>query len=207
MKLFSFSDEIILENDRVLLEPLSQQHFSSLEEIIKKDTGLMKYSSTKLDNEADLLDYFKITMEMKTENSRYPLAIFDKKTGKYVGSTSFCTTSNKDGCLEIGYTWMGYDTQRTGLNSAIKYLMLQYAFETLGFSRVEFRADSRNQQSRNAMERIGGIFEGELRSRAVKPDGCRSNTVFYGILANECPAIKREKFELKQYHNEQTTHL
>jgi RimJ/RimL family protein N-acetyltransferase len=76
----------------------------------------------------------------------------------------------------------------------MKYLMLTYAFDTLGFSRVEFRADSRNAQSRTAMEQIGVTFEGELRSNVVKQDGYRSNSVIYSILKNEWPSIKTARF-------------
>jgi RimJ/RimL family protein N-acetyltransferase len=119
---------------------------------------------------------------------------FDKQAGRYAGSTSFCNVSDKDNKLEIGYTWIGYDFQRTGLNRAIKSLMLQYAFDTLGFHRVEFTADSRNQQSRAAIAAIGATFESELRSRIVKPDGYRANTVYYSILAHEWPRIKKEVF-------------
>jgi RimJ/RimL family protein N-acetyltransferase len=43
--------------------------------------------------------------------------------------------------MHIGWTWIGKQFQGTGLNTNMKFLMLQYAFETLEFrkSRVQNR--------------------------------------------------------------------
>ena len=194
MKEFNFNDLICLENDRVRIEPLIAAHAESLNPIIQKDESLMKYSSIPLRDETELQQYIAIALQAKQDRVRYPFAIFDKQAKTYAGSSSYAFISNKDGRLEIGFTWIGYEFQRTGLNKAMKFLMLQYAFENLGFSRVEFRADSRNLQSRNVIEKIGAIFEGELRSYVLKYDGYRSNTVYYSILADEWPGIKKERF-------------
>ncbi len=196
MKEFFFSDNIILENERAVLMPMDQHHINELAGIIEKDTGLMKYASIVLTNETELTQYISIVLQAKQEMTRYPFVIFDKQSGRYAGSTSYIDVSNKHQFLEIGHTWIGYDFQRTGLNDAIKYLMLQYAFDTLGFCRVEFKADSRNTQSRTAIERIGATFEGELRSRIVKPGGFRSSTVFYSILDSEWPVIRQRVFKM-----------
>ena len=92
-------------------------------------------------------------------------------------------------------TWFGKSFQRTGLNRNVKFLMLRYAFEALRFERVELKTDERNQQSRLAIEKIGGRFEGILRSHVLMPDGFRRNTVYYSILKSEWPAIKKDIFK------------
>ena len=38
--------------------------------------------------------------------------------------------------LGIGYSWLGYDFQRTGINKHVKFLQLSYAFEVGGIERV-----------------------------------------------------------------------
>jgi RimJ/RimL family protein N-acetyltransferase len=73
--------------------------------------------------------------------------------------------------------------------------MLQYAFETLEFEKVEFRIDERNGRSRKAVENIGGTLEGILRSDTVMIDGFRRNTCCYGILKSEWQDIKRTIFK------------
>jgi RimJ/RimL family protein N-acetyltransferase len=65
-------------------------------------------------------------------------------------------------------------------------LLLQFAFETLGAERVEFRADARNQQSIAAMKSIGCKVEGILRSNMPLEDGApRRDSIVLSILKDE----------------------
>ena len=73
--------------------------------------------------------------------------------------------------------------------------MLQYAFETLVFEKVEFRIDERNIRSRKAVEKIGGTLEGVLRKDTLMQDGFRRSTCCYGILKEEWPKIKETIFK------------
>src|SRR5690606_4403529 len=103
--------------------------------------------------------------------------------------------SLKDLRLEIGWTWIDRATQGSGLNKHCKYLLLSYAFENLGIQRIEFKTDSRNIQSRKAIEKIGGVYEGLLRNHTLLPDGYRRDTVYYSILKAEWEAVKRRHFD------------
>ena len=57
-------------------------------------------------------------------------------------------------------------------------------------TRVGFSIDERNSQSIIAIERIGAIREGLLRSNMAMHDGSLRNSVIYSILASEWPEIK-----------------
>ena len=92
--------------------------------------------------------------------------------------------------LEIGGTWYGLEFQHTIVNTECKYLLLRYAFETLGTIRVQFKADLRNERSLRAIERIGAKREGILRNHMVLPDGVRRDSVFYSIIDSEWPEVK-----------------
>lgn len=98
--------------------------------------------------------------------------------------------SNYDSRLEIGGTWYGKEFQRTGVNRNCKFLLLSYAFETLGAIRIEFKIDERNEASRKGVERIGAKFEGTLRCHTLLPNEFRRNTTCYSILREEWPHIK-----------------
>ncbi|WP_456441618.1 GNAT family N-acetyltransferase [Psychroserpens sp.] len=69
----------------------------------------------------------------------------------------------------------------------MKFLMLQYVFETLEFEKLEFRIDERNQKSRKTVEKLGATFafEGLLRKDTLMKDIFRRNTCCYGILLEE----------------------
>ena len=95
----------------------------------------------------------------------------------------------------IGWTWIGKQFQGTGLNKHMKFLMLQYAFETLKFDKVEFRVDERNIASCKTVEKIGTILEGLLRKDTLMLDGFKRSTRCYGILKEEWPHLKTIVFK------------
>jgi GNAT acetyltransferase-like protein len=76
--------------------------------------------------------------------------------------------SAPDAC-EVGYTWLTRSAIRIAANTEAKLLILTHAFENWHVLRVCFHTDARNQQSRAALERIGGKFEGILRRIAWPP--------------------------------------
>jgi RimJ/RimL family protein N-acetyltransferase len=191
---FDFDADLILENERSRLEPLTEAHFDALLPIALAQPDLLRYSPSAFGTEESLKAYFGNALVARALEERYPFAIFDKQSGKYAGSTSFGNVADTHKRLEIGWTWIDADLQRSGLNRNNKFLMLRYGFETLGFERIEFRADSRNENSRRAMEALGASLEGELRSHTIMPDGFRRNTVFYSILKAEWAGIKQSIF-------------
>jgi len=99
--------------------------------------------------------------------------------------------------LTIGYTWLGKNYQGTGLNKNCKFLLLSYAFETLGFERVEFRADNDNKKSIAAMQSIGCTIEGVLRSDGYKQNGLPRNSIVLSILKTEWLGSTKQKLKDK----------
>lgn len=189
-----FNEEIVLENNRVRLVPLGQEHTALLAGVASEDPHLMKYSPSAVHTPELLEKYIASARRERAATTKYPFAIFDKQVGEWAGSTSYGNVANADLRLEIGWTWIGRRFQRTGLNRACKFLLLRQAFEGLGFERVEFKTDARNVQSRTAILAIGATFEGEFRSHSVMSDGFRRNTVYYSILKAEWPEIKSTVF-------------
>lgn len=110
--------------------------------------------------------------------------------GTPMGMTTFMHTDAINLRVEIGSTWIGKSVQRSPFNTEAKYLLLQHAFETLDCIAVEFRTHRLNQQSRNAIERLGAQFDGILRAHMVLPNGTVRDTAVYSITANEWPVTK-----------------
>ena len=78
------------------------------------------------------------------------------------------------------------------MNTETKLLLLTHAFETLHCIRVEFKTDSINNQSRNALLRIGAKEEGILRNHMIAPGGRIRHSVFYSIVDSEWKEVKKE---------------
>jgi RimJ/RimL family protein N-acetyltransferase len=183
--IFPFDKDIILENERVLLRPMTKEDAQNLLQVATEDEKLIQYSPSHIHTAVYLQNYVDTALRLREQHSRYTFTIFDKRSQKFSGSTSFLNISPYDQRLEIGATWIGRQFQKTGLNRNCKFLLLQYAFDTLDYERVEFRTDERNTASRTAIEKIGGRYEGLLRSHTLMPDGFRRNTVCYSILKQE----------------------
>lgn len=188
--IFPFDTDIILENGRVLLRPMKEEDAQNLLQVATEDEKLIQFSPSHIHTKEHLQNYINTGLRLRREHFRYTFTIFDKQVQQYAGSTSFLNISPHDKRLEIGATWIGRPFQKTGLNRNCKYLLLQYVFDTLEYERVEFRTDERNTASRTAIEKIGGQYEGLLRSHTLMPDGFRRNTVCYSILRPEWEQMK-----------------
>ena len=187
-----FEKEIVLENDRALLRPLVSADFDLLIDVATEDKDLNRFSPVQIYSPELLARYIETGLKERRTGLRYPFIIFDKQLDAYAGCSSFLNISNKDKLLEIGSTWIGNRFQKTGLNRNCKFLLMSYAFDLLGFERVELKTDERNLKSRAAIEKIGGKQEGILRSHTVMSDGFRRNTVYYGILSDEWMLLKQK---------------
>ena len=189
---FPFEQEIVLENDRSLIRPLQIDDVENLLTAAAADKNLVQYSPIPIYTKELLQQYIEIALEERKNKLRYPFVLFDKKINAFGGSSSYMNISGKDKRLEIGHTWIGPAFQRTGFNRNNKYLMFSFVFDPLGYERLELKTDERNLQSRAAIEKIGGQFEGIFRSHMLMADGFRRNTVYYSILKNEWTEVKNK---------------
>jgi RimJ/RimL family protein N-acetyltransferase len=194
-----FSQNTILEDDFVLLRPLQLSDVENLMEISLNEPETWKFSLVKADGKENLLNYIQIALKAREDKTDFPFIVFDKKSGKYAGSTRFYDIKLEFKTLQLGYTWYGKDFRGTGLNKHCKFLLLQFAFETLGMERVEFRADNNNERSIAAMKSIGCKVEGILRSHMPVTLGKeeRRDSIILSILRNEWFAEVKEKLKNK----------
>ncbi|MGE6356733.1 GNAT family N-acetyltransferase [Flavobacterium sp. NPDC079362] len=183
---FNFSDNIILEDEQVLLRPLQESDVYNLLEISINEPETWKYSLVGADGKENLIKYIQSAIKNREDKREFPFIVFDKKTQKYAGSTRFYDMNLEFKTLQLGFTWYGSAFRGTGLNKHCKYLLLQFAFETLGMERVEFRADNANERSIAAMKSIGCKVEGVLRNHMPTINKeIRRDSIVLSILRNE----------------------
>lgn len=192
MENFSFDKDYILENERVLLRPLSIKDIEHLTYFSMNEPELWKYSMQQANGLENLKKYIVTALENKQNKTEYPFIIFDKQTQQYAGSTRFYDIQLQHQMLQLGYTWIGKNFQGTGLNKHCKFLLLQFAFEQMNMHRVEFRADNENEKSKAAMKSIGCTEEGVLRSHALLNNGKRRSSIILSILSDEWKSTVKE---------------
>src|SRR5206468_3564674 len=138
----------------------------------------------------DLRLYLESALRDQREGRSLPFATIERAGGRVVGSTRFGNIEPAHRRVEIGWTWIGRDWQRTAINTEAKYLMLRHAFETWGCVRVELKTNALNQKSRRAIQRIGGREEGIFRRHIISERGVWRDTVYFSILDDEWPEVK-----------------
>ena len=180
---------VTLEGRHVRLEPLSLEHYAALCEV-GLDADLWRWSVTRVETSGDLRSYIETALEEGARGVSLPFATIEKQTGRPVGSTRFGNIDRANRRLEIGWTWVAREWQRTVVNTEAKYLMLGHAFETLQAIRVELKTDSLNERSRRAILRLGAKEEGTFRNHMIVHDGRLRHSVYFSIINSEWPAIR-----------------
>ena len=179
---------IRLQDDYVVLEPLSLDHVSALE-AAAADGELWNLTVTSVPPPGQARGYVEKALQGQADGLMLPFAVREAGSGDIVGSTRYYEIDAELPRLAIGYTWYAKRWQKTHLNTACKRLLLEHAFETLGCVAVAFHTDEQNEDSQRAIERLGAQREGVLRAHRRRTDGSLRNTVCFSILADEWPNV------------------
>lgn len=191
-----------LEGRYIRLEPLSVAHTEGLAAASSGDPELYCWSQVPRDL-GEVARYIEKALELRDAGVAAPFATVRVADGAVIGSTRFFDlerwpwpashprhAQQFPDIGEIGYTWLNASAIRTAANSEAKLLMLTHAFEVWNMLRICLHTDERNDRSRAAIVRIGGRFEGVLRSHRMAADIRPRNSARYSILASEWPAAK-----------------
>lgn len=181
---------VVLEGRWVRLEPLTLDHVPELTHVAF-DENIWKWTVEHVASETELAEYIGRALEAQQAGVALPFATRERASGRAIGSTRFGQYEREHGRIEIGWTWIGREWQRTAINTEAKLLMLAHAFDAMGLRRVELKTDVLNAQSRRAIARLGAVEEGILRQHVVTRLGRVRDTVYYSILSSEWPAVRR----------------
>ncbi len=180
---------VTLEGRHVRLEPLAKAHVAGLAEV-GLDEELWRWIPTQVRTAEEMAAYIETALEEQARGVSLPFAIVEKATGRAMGSTRYGNIDRAHHRVEIGWTWVAREWQRTAVNTEAKYLLLRHAFETLGCIRVELKTDSLNEKSRAAILRIGAQHEGIFRNHMITASGRIRHSAYYSIIDSEWPAVK-----------------
>ena len=178
---------VVLRGKEVRLEPLGLIHAQGL-----YNRGRVEADWTHLPRSCfvDLADTRHWIDEALAVEGQLPFAIVETAKDKVIGSTRYLNIRPEHRSLEIGWTWLGQNWQRTAINTETKLLLLSHAFEKLGCVRVEFKTDIRNERSQRALQRIGATKEGVLRNHMIVQDEFVRDSVYFSVISSEWLDVK-----------------
>lgn len=182
------------------LVPLRLEHLPALTEA-GSDPTIWRWYSVNPGTPEGMRAFVDDALDMQAKGTGVPFAIVEQASGAIVGSTRFGAIERKHRRAEIGWTWLSPRCQRTGMNTEMKYLMLRHAFEAWDLLRVEFKTDSLNEKSRNALKRIGATEEGILRNHMVTYGGRIRHSAYYSVTREDWPRVKRHLETLRARHD------
>jgi N-acetyltransferase len=182
-------ENIQLKGKFITLEPLSMQRLDDLCEV-GLDESLWRLIPTQVSNRDGMKRFIETALDENERGVSLPFATILNETNKAIGSTRFGNIRVKDRGTEIGWTWLTPIYQRTFANTEAKLLMLAHAFETWNCIRVELKTDALNNQSRNAILRLGAKQEGIFRQHIICDSGRLRDSVYFSILDSEWERVK-----------------
>lgn len=185
-------EPVVLTGETLRLEPLRQEHAQGL---YNRGRSAGDWSYMPRACFIDMADTRQWIDEAIAAPGQLPFAIVEKAKGKVIGSTRYLNIRPEHRCLEIGWTWLGQQWQRTAANTEAKLLLLCHAFDRLGCVRVEFKTDARNARSQRALERIGATREGVLRKHMIVQGNFARDSVYFSVIDSDWPRV-RERLTL-----------
>jgi len=187
------SAAIHLESDLVIIRPIDVADAEELWVNTGGDAALWKWVLTDGPIPQSVDEMRALIASLLTrdaEGKRMTFAVIQKSSGQVIGSTSYLDPNAAQKSLEIGSTFYGATARRTGVNTHCKYLLMRHAFETMGYERVQIKADNTNAVSLAAIARIGAKQEGIIRHDRKRRDGTWRDAVYFSVIAPEWPETK-----------------
>ncbi len=173
------------------LEPISiDRHAADLFEAFSADEtgGIWTYLFTDpFETEADLRAW--MSNACLGDDPLFH-AVIDKQTNKAVGLATFMRIDPVMGVIEVGNINFSPALQRTPAATEAMFLMMQRAFNELGYRRYEWKCDNLNAPSHKAAKRLGFTYEGLFR-QALVYKGRNRDTAWFSIIDSEWPALEK----------------
>lgn len=170
----------ILECGPVRLESLAEHHLEPLRAACAEDQEIWEiYPVSMLDDNFD-----QAMRSFHDLKSWVQFAVISTETDRLVGMTNYINPDFTAKVTEIGGTYIAPSVRGSGFNDMMKKLMIDHAFDC-GFTRIEFRVDTRNKRSMAAVLKLGAKHEGTLRKNRITWTGYVRDTAVFGLLKDE----------------------
>jgi len=170
----------LLEARPVRLEPLAEHHIEPLRAACAEDQEIWEiYPVSMLDDNFD-----RAMRAFHDLKSWVQFAVISTATGKLVGMSNYINPDVTTRVTEIDGTYIAPSVRGSGFNDVMKKLMIDHAFDC-GFTRIEFRVDTRNKRSMAAVLKLGATHEGPLRKNRITWTGYVRDTAVFGLLKDE----------------------
>ncbi|HDG1692194.1 TPA: GNAT family N-acetyltransferase [Kluyvera georgiana] len=185
-----YPQRVVLEGQYCRLEPLSLQHADALFAAHQQAADTRNWTWLLREPEGSVEEYRQWIAGVESLQDPLHFAVIDIPTQQPVGSLALMRIEPNHGVMEVGHVHFSPLLSRTPASTEAQWLLMRYAFETLGYRRYEWKCNSFNDPSRRAALRLGFQFEGRFR-QALVIKGHNRDTDWFSIIDGEWPALDR----------------
>lgn len=182
---------IVLDGRYARLEPLDSRHTNDLF-AASTAPGAEDRFRFLFDNPPADRDAFDTWMAKAAASADpFYFAVIDKQTGDAGGRQALMRIVPAHGVIEIGSILWGPRIARTRVATEALYLTVEYVFEQLGYRRLEWKCNVRNEPSCRAALRFGFRYEGTFRQHMVVK-GENRDTAWFAMTDGDWLARKED---------------
>ena len=150
----SMNIQPVLENEKVILMPLQEEDFKALYQVASDPSIWQQHPNKNRWQREVFRTFFEGALL-----SKGAFKIIDKASGEIIGSTRFYDHNPQEFSILIGYTFYAVSCWGSGINHAVKAMMLTYIFKFV--DSVFFHIGASNVRSQIAIGRLGAQKAGE----------------------------------------------
>ncbi|MFG2302777.1 GNAT family N-acetyltransferase [Actinacidiphila glaucinigra] len=186
-----FPASVTIDGRYARLVPLSQLHVPALFAAARADEGMWRWlSTTPPGSPGEMASLVEQRLAQAAAGESVVFAVVPHTTERPSGWAAYIDVSVVDERVDIGWSWLDPALWGSPVHLETHFMLVYYAFEDLGFGRVQWRLDDLDVATQDAVSRIGGIREGVLRRHFRRIDGSWRDTVYYSLVAAEWPAVR-----------------
>lgn len=174
-----------LETPRLVLRKFLHDDAQDMFENWASDPIVTKYLSWPVHSDINVTNNIIDTWIKSYDSAEtYQWAIEVKSSKKVVGTISLLSINNNVEKCEIGYCLSKFFWNKGIMTEAFK-AVVEYAFDEIGFNRIEGRYHVGNEGSSKVMTKCGMQYEGCLRQSMKNTQGKLVDCKHYSILKEE----------------------
>ena len=137
----------------------------------------------------DTAAFITLAAEAWAQATHYPFAVIAVDDNAFLGGIAINHIAEPNRLGNVGY-WVRTSRTRQGIASAAVRLVSQYAFDSLGLTRLEIACIPTNASSRRVAEKVGAKFEAVARNRLVMR-GTAYDAAVYALVPEDMRANSR----------------
>lgn len=158
-----------LRTERLIFKKMKVSDSSSLFKIWS-DPEVTKFMNiNSFTDESQAIQMIEMLDKLYQENKAIRYSIFHLESNQIIGSCGYNTLDFENSKAEIGYE-ISKEYWGKGFASEAILKLLDYAYNSLNFNRIEAKVEPENRNSIKLLEKLNFQFEGTLRKSEKSKD-------------------------------------